>query len=102
MLQSVKAEIRHPCRIGMPVNGNHAALFTQLVALMVCHSERGIVVRRCRAEGSAFQRCLNRLRTIFNTLDPLKQQPAHAVTSLWSAASRDLAHGSRTPWRAPD
>src|SRR5579859_5352594 len=96
MLQSVKAEIRHPRRIDMPVNGNNAALFTQLVALMVCHPGRGIVVRRCRAEGSAFQLCLNRLRTIFETFDPLKQQPAHAVTSSWSAASRDLAHGPRS------
>ena len=42
MLQRIQAEIRHPRRISMPVNGNNAALLVQLVALMVCHPARAM------------------------------------------------------------
>ena len=82
MLQRVEAEIRLPCRVGMPVNGDDAAFFAQLVVCQV--AVLGTAGTSKVAVGrELLSKCSRRLPT-----RPNRRQPPETATGIMPSPRR--------------
>src|ERR1035438_10229812 len=88
MLQGIEAEIDLARRVGVPVDGDYAAFFAELVK----DREKGTGIRD---QGRSDRAGAELMRRVGNPGDALIKAPAHAVTSSWRVASSDPAQGLR-------